>query len=54
MRFVGRWQVSDAYLLGLASHKNGRLATLDQGVLALLPEDSPHRKRVEPIKPEFP
>lgn len=52
-RLVGHRQVSDAYLLGLAIHNNGRLATLDRGVLALLPEDHPHRKRVELIKPEF-
>ena len=52
-RLVGHRQVSDAYLLGLAIHNNGRLATLDQGVLALLPEDHPHRKRVELIKPDF-
>jgi hypothetical protein len=45
-RLVGHQQVSDAYLLGLAIHKKGRLATLDQSVLALLPEKSPERERV--------
>jgi hypothetical protein len=48
-RLLGHRQVSDAYLLGLAIHKKGKLATLDQAVLALLPPDSPHRARVEII-----
>jgi hypothetical protein len=48
-RVVGHRQVSDAYLLGLAIHKKGRLATLDRAVMALLPPDSPHRQRVEII-----
>ncbi len=48
-RLVGHRQVSDAYLLGLAIHKKGKLATLDQAVVALLPPDSPHRQRVEII-----
>ena len=48
-RLVGHRQVSDAYLLGLAIHKKGKLATLDQALLALLPPDSPHRDRVEII-----
>jgi hypothetical protein len=48
-RLVGHRQVSDAYLLGLAIHKKGKLATMDQAVLALLPPDSPHRDRVEII-----
>lgn len=48
-RLVGHQQVSDAYLLGLTIHKNGKLATLDQGVLALLPLDRPERDRVEVI-----
>jgi len=48
-RLVGHQQVSDAYLLGLAIHKKGKLATMDQAVLALLPPNSPHRERVEII-----
>jgi hypothetical protein len=48
-RVVGHRQVSDAYLLGLAIHKKGTLATLDRAVMALLPQDSPHRQRVEII-----
>jgi hypothetical protein len=48
-RLVGHRQVSDAYLLGLAIHKGGKLATLDRAVVALLPPESPHRQRVEII-----
>jgi len=48
-RVVGHRQVSDAYLLGLAIHKKGKLATLDRAVLALIPLDSPHRQRLEII-----
>ena len=53
-RIVGHRQVNDAYLLGLAIHKGGRLATLDRGLLALLPDDSEHRHRIELISPTFP
>jgi len=45
-RLVGHQQVSDAYLLGLAIHRKGKLATLDRGVLTLLPERSRERERV--------
>jgi len=53
-RIVGHRQVNDAYLLGLAIHKGGRLATLDRGLLALLPDDIEHRHRIELITPTFP
>jgi hypothetical protein len=43
------WPAHQPHLLGLAIHKKGKLATLDQAVLALLPPDSPHRQRVEII-----
>ena len=36
-RLVGHRQVTDAYLLGLAMHYGGKLATLDNGIQALLP-----------------
>ena len=36
-RLVGHRQVTDAYLLGLALHYGGKLATLDNGIQALLP-----------------
>jgi toxin-antitoxin system PIN domain toxin len=35
-RLIGHQQVTDAYLLGLAIHKRGKLATMDRGVLSLL------------------
>ena len=31
-RLIGHHQVTDAYLLGLAMHKNGRLVTMDRGI----------------------
>lgn len=34
-QIAGHQQVADAYLLGLAMHRKGRLATLDKGILAL-------------------
>jgi uncharacterized protein len=37
---LGHQQVTDAYLLGLAIHKKGRLATLDAGIRALCSEES--------------
>jgi toxin-antitoxin system PIN domain toxin len=40
-RLTGHQQVTDAYLLGLAIHKKGRLATMDRGVRTLLPDKSP-------------
>lgn len=48
-RVVGHLQVNHAYLLGLALHKNGRLATLDKAVGALLAEESPEKARIETI-----
>jgi toxin-antitoxin system PIN domain toxin len=45
-RVTGHQQISDAYLLGLAIHKKGKLATMDKAVLGLLPETSPERERV--------
>jgi predicted nucleic acid-binding protein len=35
---AGHQQVTDAYLLGLAMHKKGKLATMDRAVRALLPD----------------
>ena len=39
-RLTGHQQVTDAYLLGLAMHKRGKLATMDRAVLSFLPEKS--------------
>lgn len=39
-RLKGHQQVTDAYLLGLAKHKKGKLATMDRTVTELLPDKS--------------
>lgn len=36
---IGHRQVTDAYLVGLALHNRGKLATLDQGLAALHGDD---------------
>jgi toxin-antitoxin system PIN domain toxin len=48
-RLSGHKQVTDAYLLGLAIHKKAKLATLDQSILALLPEKHGQREFIELI-----
>jgi toxin-antitoxin system PIN domain toxin len=45
-RVLGHQQITDAYLLGLAIHKKGRLATLDSSLASLLPEPSAARRVV--------
>lgn len=40
LRVVGHKQVTDAYLLGLAMNKKGRLATMDQGISTLLSKEA--------------
>ena len=47
---VGHRQVTEAYLLGLTIHHQGRLATLDRSIVHLLPVDSPHKDAVEIIE----
>lgn len=44
---VGHRQVTDAYLLGLALHRDGCLATLDAGIESLLPPTSSARQHLE-------
>ena len=39
-RLTGHGQITDAYLLGLAMHKQGKLATMDRAIVALVPEKS--------------
>jgi toxin-antitoxin system PIN domain toxin len=46
-RLLGHQQVTDAYLLGLAMHRQGILATLDHGVSALLGKNNDARKALE-------
>jgi len=48
-RLFGHQQVTDAYLLGLALHRDGGLATLDNSLLDLLPVGSPERERITVI-----
>lgn len=48
-RLVGHQQITDAYLLGLAIHKKGRLATLDRSVIELFGGDDPRARVVELI-----
>lgn len=48
-RLRGHQQVTDAYLLGLARHKKGRLGTMDRAVLELLPDKSFERNLVTVI-----
>lgn len=45
-RLHGHRQVTDAYLLGLAIHHNGVLATRDRGIRSLLPAGSPLLRHV--------
>jgi toxin-antitoxin system PIN domain toxin len=47
---LGHNQVTDAYLLGLAIRHDGRLATLDQRIAALLPPKSPHKDTLHVIR----
>ena len=48
-RLSGHQQVTDAYLLGLAIHKKGKLATMDRTVSALLAEKHREREFIELI-----
>jgi len=45
-KLVGHQQITDAYLLGLAVHKKGKLVTLDRDVPALLAQTSEKRDLV--------
>jgi predicted nucleic acid-binding protein len=45
-KLAGHQQVTDAYLLGLAIHKRGKLATMDRAVRTLLPDKNPERDLV--------
>lgn len=48
-KLTGHRQITDAYLLGLAIQNNGKLATLDRAIPALLPRERPHSARIEMI-----
>ena len=47
LRLAGHRQVTDAYLLGLAIHRKGKLATTDHGIRSLLPSDIPESSCIE-------
>jgi uncharacterized protein len=49
VRLMGHQQVTDAYLLGLAIRRGGRLATLDQRIAALTEPKSAERKALETV-----
>jgi len=49
-RLVGHQQITDAYLLGLALHRKGKLATLDEGIGELLEPGDPKADTVELIR----
>ena len=49
VRLMGHQQVTDAYLLGLAVHHGGMLATLDRRVSALTEPKGAERKALEVV-----
>lgn len=49
IRLVGHQQATDAYLLGLALHRGGVLATLDDRIAALTDPRSAQRKAIETV-----
>jgi uncharacterized protein len=48
-RLAGHQQITDAYLLGLAIHKKGILATLDRSVVQLVGKGDPRADAIEVI-----
>ena len=46
---VGHQQITDAYLLGLALRKNGKLSTLDHGILSFVQGSGMDRRHLEII-----
>ncbi len=50
VRLLGHQQVTDAYLLGLAVHRGGMLATLDEGIAALTEPKSTERRSLELVQ----
>jgi len=50
-RIRGHNQVTDAYLLALAIHNDGRFVTFDRGVESLAPKDSPEHDVLLILKP---
>ena len=48
-RITGHRQITDAFLLGLALHHQGKLATMDVGIQALLKDQHQIRQAIELI-----
>jgi len=48
-RIIGHRQITDAYLLALAIHQDGKLATFDKRIVELAPEGHKERARIELI-----
>lgn len=46
-RLMGHQQITDAYLLALAMHKKGRLATFDTSLSSLLPDTATAKAHLE-------
>lgn len=46
---VGHRQITDAYLLGLALHRRGKLATFDRAIGSLLPQEIAKQSALELI-----
>jgi len=49
-RLLGHQQVTDAYLVGLALHRGGILATLDQRIVELTEPKSDGRNAIETVR----
>jgi uncharacterized protein len=49
VRLMGHQQVTDAYLLGLAIHRGGVLATLDQRIASLTEPKAAERRALEMV-----
>jgi uncharacterized protein len=45
----GHQQITDAYLVGLAMHRAGKLATMDKSIVRLLPKKAAHDTFIELI-----
>lgn len=46
----GHRQVTDAYLIGIARHRKGKLATLDKGLSSLVLDPAERRNLIELVK----
>lgn len=49
---MGHRQITDAYLLLLAQHRHGKLATLDGGIAELIGNREERARWVEKVEPQ--